>query len=233
MRALDELLATDDAWARVTAQAPASGAQIVPCVRRDGEAALVAAQVTTRSPMGAIAYHSAGLLVDHGWLRLLGAGGHRIGGGLVDWNASLGGQPLDPPLSDALVVAYDALGGFFAINGGHWEAPPGSIHYLAPDTWTWENLNLGYSAMLAWALSDQLERFYEGMRWPGWEREIEMLGPDESMTVYPFLGFQETPVGDRRRRPAPARELWTLVHKLARDAGHLPTGAAVEVKVTE
>jgi Protein of unknown function DUF2625 len=31
---------------------------------------LVDLQVTTRSPMGAIAYETGGVLIDHGWLRL-------------------------------------------------------------------------------------------------------------------------------------------------------------------
>src|SRR5947208_16506614 len=41
--------------------------------RADGERALVALQVTSRSPMGAIALETGGLLVDHGWIRVLGA----------------------------------------------------------------------------------------------------------------------------------------------------------------
>ena len=39
---------------------------------------LVALQVTTRSPLGAIALETGGLLVDHGWVRLFGGGGARI-----------------------------------------------------------------------------------------------------------------------------------------------------------
>ena len=44
--------------------------------RSAGERALVGLQVTSRSPMGAIALETGGLLVDHGWIRVLG-GGHR------------------------------------------------------------------------------------------------------------------------------------------------------------
>jgi len=36
---------------------------------------LVGMQVTLRSVLGALAYETGGLLIDHGWLRLLG-GGH-------------------------------------------------------------------------------------------------------------------------------------------------------------
>ena len=40
--------------------------------------ALVCVQVTTRSPMGAVIYHSGGILVDHGWIRILGSGHPRL-----------------------------------------------------------------------------------------------------------------------------------------------------------
>lgn len=44
------------------------------CAFYSGETALLATQVTTRSPMGAVVYHTGGILVDHGWIRILGAG---------------------------------------------------------------------------------------------------------------------------------------------------------------
>src|SRR5690348_6792465 len=50
------------------------------------EKALVNAQVTTRSPMGAIIYETGGILVDHGWIRILGAGHPRLPRALADWN---------------------------------------------------------------------------------------------------------------------------------------------------
>ena len=40
--------------------------------------ALLATQVTTRSPMGAIIYECGGLLVDGGWLRVYGGGCERL-----------------------------------------------------------------------------------------------------------------------------------------------------------
>jgi hypothetical protein len=37
--------------------------------------------------MGAIVYHTGGLLIDHGWLRILGGGGHpRTQRSLMSWN---------------------------------------------------------------------------------------------------------------------------------------------------
>jgi hypothetical protein len=48
--------------------------------------ALVATQVTTRSPMGAVIYETCGLLVVHGWLRLLGSGHSHLPRSLPEWN---------------------------------------------------------------------------------------------------------------------------------------------------
>lgn len=48
--------------------------------------ALLATQVTTRSPMGAVIYESGGILVDYGWLRILGSGHPRLPRSLPEWN---------------------------------------------------------------------------------------------------------------------------------------------------
>ena len=90
---------------------------VVGCERTDAKETLLAAQVTTRSPMGAIALHCGAIVVAGGWLRILGSGNAKVGGGLREWNSTLGGQELDPPLGNTLVVAYDAVGGFFVLNG--------------------------------------------------------------------------------------------------------------------
>jgi hypothetical protein len=235
MRTLDELInREDDAWPLLleyVAKA-ARPVEILPCDPDAGRATLLAAQVTTRSFMGTIAYRSGGILVDHGWVRILGAGHPRIGGGLVSWNASLGGPPLDPPICNALLVAYDVLGGFFAINGGAWSGESGSLYYFPQDTWTWEPMNIGYAAFLEWTMSERLDLFYERYRWPGWEREVEGIGPDAALSVYPFLGFREGGlIAERSRRPVPARELWTLGHDIGRQVADLPDGAKVRMRL--
>jgi hypothetical protein len=180
MRPLEDLIVggSDDAWNQVRAWQAASrrSVEILDCRRADGEAALLAAQVTTRSPMGALALHSGGILIDGGWLRFLGAGNERIGGGLREWNESLGGAGLDPPVGEALLVAYDALGGWFAINGGRWPDRLGAIRYLTPDATGWQSLDVGYSGLLEWSMSDDLDRFYEAQRWPTWQSEVGSLG---------------------------------------------------------
>jgi hypothetical protein len=138
-----------------------------------------------------------------------------VGGGLRDWNASLGGVALEPPLGQATIVAYDAVGGFYALNGGKWPGDSGAMYYFAPDTRRWEAMDIVYSWFVSWAMSKRLLDFYESLRWPGWEAEVEALGPDEAISVAPPLGFQPSPgstlpIGERSRRAVPVRELWSL-----------------------
>src|SRR5258705_10207720 len=75
-RPLSELLNTDDpAWPLVQ-QWITDAKNMVEILPAPPNAAdeLEASQVTLRSPMGAMVYHTGGLLIDHGWLRILGGG---------------------------------------------------------------------------------------------------------------------------------------------------------------
>ena len=91
--------------------------------------------------------------------------------------------------------------------------------------------NFGYSDFLVWAMSDRLDGFYEGLRWPGWEAEAEAIGPDAAFSVAPPLGFETTAIADRSRRPVPARELWSFGHEVARQVADLPNGTEVEFRL--
>src|SRR5688572_2690078 len=126
-------------------------------------AALVEIQVTTQSPMGAIIAQTGGILVDHGWLRILGGGQERLPRSLPDWNKGRTWLDLSlpPPL---LLVADDVIGGFFAVNGGALTSARGHIHYFAPDSLAWEDLEMGYSEFVQWAVSGDVESFYEASR---------------------------------------------------------------------
>ena len=163
---------------------------------------LFSLQVTTRSPMGAITHETGGILIDHGWLRLLGSGHPKLPRNIVDWNAGRS--------SGYLLVADDAIGGFFAINGGALGPDQGSMHYWAPDTLNWESLGLGYTDFLCWALSDRLNVFYESLRWPGWEVDTQQLGGDQCFNFYPFLWSEQGSVKSSSRKAINVAEQFTF-----------------------
>lgn len=130
---------------------------------RAREEAVVRLQVTSRSPLGAIALETGGLLVDGGWVRVLGADGPSMQG-IVTWN---GLDRVAHAVPEAMLVAHDAAGGFFALNGGRWANNIGGVFYWGQDTLEWTDLGSGYSGWLQWLLQSDLDEFYSELRWPG------------------------------------------------------------------
>ena len=172
-----------------------------------GPKALFELQVTTRSPMGAIAYASGGLLVDRGWLRILGASGPRLDDGLLEWNTTVQGVS-SPGDAGYLIVAHDAIGGFFAVNGGAFQGATRTIFYFAPDCLEWEATELGYTEFITWAMSGSLSKFYQDSRWPQWQDEVARLDPNRGILFYPPLWAKAEGSIERRSRGAvPIREL--------------------------
>lgn len=209
MRSLDELISEEPAWPLVQewiAQATRT-VEVLDATEPSRSDTLHALQVTTRSPMGAITYETGGLLLDHGWLRFLGSGHPRLKRSIVDWNRGRTWQdPASPPA--ILLVADDILGGLFAVNGGALKGAPGHVHYFAPDTLDWESVELGYTEFLGWALSGDLDTFYAGYRWEGWETEVGALSGDQGLSVYPFLFAEGPPIHERSRKAVPMSELF-------------------------
>ncbi|ALI04385.1 hypothetical protein C1Y08_20565 [Pseudomonas sp. FW306-02-F02-AA] len=175
-------------------------------------------QVTTRSTLGAIAYGTGGLLIDHGWLRVLGSGHPQLSRNLVDWNDGRAGA--------YLLVADDAAGGFFSINGGGLGDDVGAMYYWAPDTLRWEQLDIGYTDFLGWALSDRLAIFYDGLRWDGWCSDLQALKADQCFSFFPFLWTQEGSIEESRRTMIDVGEQFEMNVELARK---LDTGPAQPV----
>ncbi len=177
--------------------------------RAQGERTLLGLQVTSRSPMGAIALESAAIFVDRGWLRILGAGGAHSRDGLLAWGG-FGDDPVPNLIRGALLVAHDAVGGFFAVNGGAFPGTGHRVFYLAPSSLTWEDGWASYSQFVVWALGGNLATFYQAERWDGWETEVAALSGDQGFSIYPPLWAKGPPTGERSRRPVPMRELRSL-----------------------
>ena len=236
-RTLADLVNTSDpGWPAVSEMVAKAKneVEILPVDPKKGEEALLAIQVTTRSPMGAIAYSSGGLLVDHGWIRVLGGGSARLPRDIGSWNFPEG---VDQPvrLGNAILVADDVLGGFFAINGGAFDGPRGHVFYLAPDTVRWEDLGRGYTEFVQFLCQGDLAKFYADMRWRGWSTDVDRLAGDRAYSIYPFLWAKEGGTIDQRsRKDVPIEELWRLhAIDLPRQLADLPAGSKVEVKVVK
>lgn len=184
--------------------------EVLPAREHERGEALLKTQVTTRSPMGAVIYESGGLLVDNGWIRILGSGHVRLSRSLPDWNAAIGNDLNNGP-PPFLLVADDVVGGFFAVDGGALGAA-GSVFYFAPDTLQWESLNRGYGDFLYWCFTGNLNEFYSNARWDGWESEVSRISGEEAISIYPPLFADGEPVGARSRKAVPILELWQFAN---------------------
>ncbi len=171
-------------------------------------------QVTAYSTLGALALHTGGLVVDHGWLRILGGG---YGGlpNLAEVNG-IGEPGSEDPGVGWLTVGFDVLGGRFAVNGGGLPGKAGEVCYLGPETLRWEPIGGGHSAFVAWAVQGGADRFYGELRWPGWIEEVAALAPEDGLSVYPPLWSAEgRDIGQSSRRSCPLIELAALHLDLA------------------
>ena len=159
-------------------------------------------QVTTHSTLGAVAYETGGILVDHGWLRFLGSGHTKLPRNLTDWNRGRS--------EGFLLVADDAAGGFFAINGGALGDTVRNVYYWPPDNLDWEDFGIGYTEFLQWSLSSRLADFYADLRWPTSRADATKLAGDQCFVFYPFLWTQEGSLAASNRRPVPVAEAFDL-----------------------
>jgi len=185
------------------------------------EIELVNSQVTTRSPMGAVIYETGGILIDHGWIRVLGSGNTRLDRGLMEWNKgktieNYGEQP------SFLLVADDAIGGYFAINGGALGDEMGKIYYLAPDTLEWESLGCGYSDFLNWLFNGNIQKFYELFKWKTWEEDVKNINGNQTIFIVPFLWTKEgKDVEKASRKPVPTEENYQLTIDMQKQLGKI------------
>ncbi|TDO73650.1 uncharacterized protein DUF2625 [Flavobacterium chryseum] len=181
--------------------------------------ALYKTQVTTRSPMGAIVFMTGGILVDDGWIRILGSGNSKFNRTLPDWNKGKSFKEFGETPS-FLLIADDAIGGFYLLNGGGLGSDVGKIYYFSPDNLEYEQLDITYSEFLEFCFNNDLDKFYEGNRWNGWRQEVSKLKGDEVFNFYPFLWTAEgSDINKSSRKIIPVQEQYSLNLDLRKQLG--------------
>ncbi len=131
-------------------------------------------------------------------------------------------------------MAYDVLGGVFAVDGGGLGVAPGEVCYRGPDTLQWISLGAGHGRFVQAALSGALGDFYADLRWPGWDREVSALGADRGLSVYPppFTAQGRDP-GAASRRSVPFDELIAFYDDMAAQIANVDSGAEVSFRIVE
>jgi len=211
VRPLEDLTAPGDTgWMIVQdwVKSATNTTEVLPCDTGRAGDALYRVQVTTRSIMGAVIYKTGGILVDHGWIRILGSGSNRLNRCMPDWNRGKTFKEYGEH-TPYYLIADDVLGGFFAINGGALGEDVGKIYYLSPDNLKWELMNYTYSEFLRFCLTGKLDQFYKGFRWSGWEADLDTLSGSMGYSFYPFLWTKEgADISKDKRQAVPEEELY-------------------------
>jgi len=212
MRSIEELTVDTSGWPYVKdlLKTAKNKIEVLPADPIRAKEALYQAQVTTRSTMGAIIYFTGGVLIDNGWVRILGSGNERLNRSLPEWNkgksfTTYGEQP------KFLLIADDAVGGFFAINGGGLGEDVGNVYYLSPDTLKWESLERGYTDFLDFCLTGDLSKFYTGLRWDNWLSDVKNMSGTSGFHILPPLWTKEgKDINKDSRKSVPIQELYDL-----------------------
>lgn len=181
---------------------------IIQTSKENAEKNLYSLQISIKSVLGAIIFKTGGLLINNGWLRVYGSGNEKVRS-IIEWN-EVDESGVSNKYKGALLVANDAVGGFFAINAGAFEGNQGNIYYLAPDTLEWENLDITYSQFIQWSLSGDTDKFYESFRWIGWQKDIKDVDMDYGMLIYPFIWAKGPDINYRTKKIVPINEIWEL-----------------------
>lgn len=206
--------------------------QILDADRCRADETLVALDVTTGSTLGALAYHSGGLILDHGWLRVLGGGTTQLPSlATANGLTSTDGVSQPPPW---LIVAFDVLGGRFAIDGGGLGFTPGHVCYWGVDSLAWQGLGIGHTAFIDAFLHGAGTEFFASLRWEGWQGDVATLSPDEGMSMMPPPFTAEgADTEAATRRPVPFAELLAFYDDMARQLRDTPAGSPFQFKVTD
>lgn len=164
--------------------------EVLPADESKAKTALFNTQVTSRSTMGAIVYETGGILVDNGWIRILGHGHASLNRSLPDWNKGKSFKEFGES-SPFLLIADDAVGGMFLVNGGGLGPDAGKVYYLSQDKLEYEPTGLSYSEFILFCFNADLEEFYKGLRWKNWREDVVKLKGDQVFSFYPFLYTKE------------------------------------------
>lgn len=213
MRPVEELInKTDPGWKFVEQwiKAAKNKVEILAVDTAKAKDALYKTQVTTRSPMGAVIYMTGGLLVDDGWIRILGSGNAKLNRTLPDWNKGKAFNEFGEA-APYLLIADDAVGGFFLLNGGVLGKDVGKVYYFAPDNLEFEAMDLSYTEFLLFCFDNDLDKFYKGNRWKNWREEVKKLDGNLVYNFVPFLWTKEgKDINKNKRKEVPVEEQFSL-----------------------
>ena len=207
--------------------------EILPASETSRQECLLSLQISTSSFLGSFVYESGGLLVDNGWLRVLGSGHTSLTRTVAKWTELATKQAIDS--WPYILIADDVIGGFFAIDCGSL-GERGSVFYFAPDTFKWECLGLDFASfVLEFCMNQDLNDFYHPYRWKEWNSDIKSLSGDQAFSIMPPLFIKRAGIFQRKdiwfsrtRKPVPIEELFSFSMNTAKELEKVPSGGTIK-----
>lgn len=166
------------------------------------EAILEWAKIPQTQDLATVVTHAEVITVDD-WIHVLGHG-RGVDGQTIFKLSSL---PKEDLMHDSIVVATDVLGGLFAICTDKTESVYGDVFYLQPECLEWEPTGFGYSEFLVWLAEDDLDAFYQDVRWEGWRNMSSHVGVDSVIRFTPDVWFKGCDFSASPRQIVPFKDV--------------------------
>ena len=214
VKPVEELLGAGNAnWDRIMLMAERSKnkVQILPKDSARASYALMQSQLSTSTLLGSVINNSGGILVDDGWIRILGSGCGKLPRSVPEWNT---GKINAMRNEDAfyLLVADDVMGGLFAIKAASKEEleTTGQVFYYGPNGLTWQPTGLSYASFFDFCFSGNTKDFYADFRWKGWQEDVKGIDCNSVISCYPMLWTREGLQLKANRKLLAIQSQWNL-----------------------
>jgi len=207
---LDTLInKTDPAWPLVKKwiDSAKNKVEVLPVDSAKAKETLFNAQVSTYATLGSVIYNTGGIMVDNGWIRILGSGSEKLNRNVAGWNKGKTIENYGDKIP-YLLIADDAVGGFFAINYGGLGEDIKNVYYLEPNSLTWQPLGAGYGEFLIFCFDSDLSKFYKGLRWSTWNQFIASLDGTKTYSFRPYLWEEGTDIEKCSRKLVGIEEMY-------------------------
>jgi hypothetical protein len=179
---------------------------VLPADPKKAKVAILALQESTKNPLATVVYHTGGILIDDGWIRILGSGHEQMKRNLPDWNKN------KAKTKGFLLIADDVIGGFYLINKGELGTDTGKVYYFSPKDLTYNPMHMDYNGFLDFCFKNDLNKFYTGLRWKTWRTDVRKLDSDKVFIFLPFLwGKGSKSIDQSMRQVIPAEEKYFLM----------------------
>ena len=159
------------------------------------------AHVSYSSDLATVIENCEQITVDD-WVHVFGHGKGASGQTIF----VLSSLPDSDYMKNSIVVAKDVLGGLFAICMDEEEEAYGDILYLQPECLEWEYSGMDYSQFLVWLAHEDLDAFYEDVRWKGWRDAASHIDIDSALKFTPEIWMEACDISAAPRQIVPFKK---------------------------